>query len=299
MHLWRRGSCSHRHLWAYSNLTPAYCCIQESLKAIIGSTPDEAAESMLSAASSAHLAAPQQQSKAAQAQDTGHLGRLRGQPDESNERKTVSADPGQLCRPSQQQTQPAQAQGGGHMGRHKEQQKDKVPAQTKSQNQAAQVQKGKQFGRYKSPPTESIAAQSQPQKEATQAEKDKHLDRSQKDRSQPKERKGITSAVSLDPGDFFALTDGDSTGLLDTSATLADWIMQSSSSIPGVSQHEADEVTEVTAEVAATHKSAPAVAYPSQMLESLSEWAHEPNEAERKGTASGVFSPAYLSQSRL
>lgn len=279
-------------MWAYSNLTPAYCCIQESLKAFIGSTPDEAAESVLSeasAASSAHPAVPQRQSKAAQAQDTGHLGRLRGQPDENNERKTVSADPGQLCRPSQQQTQPAQAQGGGHTGRHKEQQKDKVPARSKSQNKAAQVQEGKQVGRYKSPPTESIAAQSQPLKEAPQAEKDKHLDRSQRDRSQPKVRKGITNAVSLDPGDFFALTDGDSTGLLDTSATLADWIMQSSSSIAGVSQPKGDEVTEVTAEVAAAHRSAPAVAYPSQMLESLSEWAHEPNEAGREGTASGVY----------
>ena len=261
--------------------------------------PDEAAESMLSEASagpSVHPAVPQQQSKAAQAQDTWHLGRLRGQPDESNERKTVSADPGQSCRPSQQQTRPAQAQGGGHMGRHKEQPKDKVAAQSKSQNQAAQAQDAKQFGRYRSPPTESTAAQSQAQEHAAEAEKDRHLGR---DTSQPKERKGITSAVSLDPGDFFALMDGDSTGLLDTSATLADWIMQSTTSVAGVSQHEADEVTEVTTEVEATHRSAPAVGYPSQMLESLSEWAHGPDEAGREGTGSGVYSSACSSQSIL
>ena len=88
----------------------------------------------------------------------------------------------------------------------------------------------------------------------------------------------------MDPGDLMRQTARDGGGLLDTSATLADWIMRSTSSSAGASQRESDEAAELAAEVAA----APAdVAYSSLVLESLSEWALKPENGSCKSPAPG------------
>ena len=83
----------------------------------------------------------------------------------------------------------------------------------------------------------------------------------------------------------------DGRSLLDTSATLADWIMRSTSSSAGASQRESDEAAELAAELVA----APAdVAYSSLVLESLSEWALKPDNPSSNKSAPGIRCPQQI-----
>lgn len=91
----------------------------------------------------------------------------------------------------------------------------------------------------------------------------------------------------MDPGDLLQQAAPDGGGLLDTSATLADWIMRSTGSSAGVSHRESDEAAEAAAELAA----APAdVAYSSLLLDSLPEWAAKPDNSSSRRTSQGTYS---------
>jgi hypothetical protein len=93
-----------------------------------------------------------------------------------------------------------------------------------------------------------------------------------------------------DPGDIYRQVQSDGTGLLDTSATLADWILRSTSSSAGASQRGSDEAAEleVRRDESATADSAP----PPQLLDSLaslSEWALPPGFAQQESGACTGF----------
>ena len=81
----------------------------------------------------------------------------------------------------------------------------------------------------------------------------------------------------MDPGDLLRQTARDGGNLLDTSATLADWIMRSTSSSAGVSQRESDEAAEVA--------TVPDVAYSTLLLESLPQWAQK---SDKDGSGRGT-----------
>ena len=92
----------------------------------------------------------------------------------------------------------------------------------------------------------------------------------------------------MDPGDLLRQTAQDGGGLLDTSATLADWIMRSTGSSAGVSQRESDEAAEAVAELVAASAD---VAYSSLLLESLSKRAAKPGSGGSRRDCPGMHSP--------
>ena len=107
-------------------------------------------------------------------------------------------------------------------------------------------------------------------------------------KTSPARQQGRKS-LSTDPGDLLGQTARDGGGLLDTSATLAAWIMHSTSSSAGASQRESDEAAEVAA--------APAdVAYSTLLLESLPEWAlKSANDSSRRVTSGMLLSRLVVS----
>lgn len=86
-----------------------------------------------------------------------------------------------------------------------------------------------------------------------------------------------------DLGDLVRQAQPGGAGLLDTSATLADWILRSTSSSAGASQRGSDEAAEL--EVRRNESAAADGAPPSQLLDSLaslSEWALPPGSARQE-----------------
>ena len=91
------------------------------------------------------------------------------------------------------------------------------------------------------------------------------------------------SGADGDPRDLFRQAQPDGAGLLDTSATLADWILRSTSSSAGASQRGSDEAAEL--EVRRNESAAADGPPPSQLLDSLaslSEWALPPGSAQQE-----------------
>ena len=100
------------------------------------------------------------------------------------------------------------------------------------------------------------------------------------------------SDAGRDPGDLFRRAQLDGAGLLDTSATLADWILRSTSSSAGASQRGSDEAAEL--EVRRSESAAADGAPPSQLLDSLaslSEWALPPGSARQESGGLHLFLP--------
>ena len=95
-----------------------------------------------------------------------------------------------------------------------------------------------------------------------------------------------------EPGDLIRQAQPDGAGLLDTSATLADWILCSTSSSANASQRGSDEAAEL--EVRRNESVATDRAPPSQLLDSLaslSEWALPPGSARQE--SGGLHSTSF------
>ena len=92
------------------------------------------------------------------------------------------------------------------------------------------------------------------------------------------------------PGCLFRQEDGQGAGVLDTSATLSDWIMRSTSSSAGASPLQTGETAEAEAQC---DSAAADVSGDLELMASLSEWAHI-NEAARPQTGTAHYSPLFI-----